>query len=263
MGEFILIVIIIAVVIFLMRVFRSYMIRRTKIDLGVTQVLNDGAHVESMDSDIEASSDLPFDGSVKASFFASYLTLRESSAGFIGNYYALVNAYLFKWETEGILETEMTSDLVVYPTFSDEIKPTGEIEEELYEILHSTGIEDGGSLNCGELHDWVKKILALGEQELLETGDVEFDQKDRIRFTRQGYDKSLSHPSFEKYFETLTPATFSEMDHQRQTQELSFALLLDFTEEIEALVEEYLDAPRLLQIANRVWRIYAEDRDML
>ena len=257
MGEFIIIVIIIAVVIFLMRVFRSFMIRRTKISLGVTQVLNDGSHAESLDSDIEASSKLPFDGSVKASFFASYLTLRES--GLSGNYFALASAYLFKWETEGILQTEMTSDLIVYPTFSDDSKPTEEIELELYEILKANDIEDGGVLDYDKLAQWGKKIIALGEQELLETGDAAFDQKDRIRFTKEGYQKSLSHFSFEKYFENLTLTMFSKMDHQRQLQELSFALLLDFTEEIEALVKEDSDALELLQIANRVWRIFKEE----
>jgi len=258
MFELIVIVILIAVVILLMRVFRSFMIRRSKINLGVIQILNDGALVETLNKDIMASSDLPFNGSVKASFFASYLTLRES--GFSANHYGLVSAYLFKWETEGILQTEMTKDSLVYLTFIDEQKPTAEIELELYEILKSNGIEDGGYIERTVLHDWSKKILALGEQELLETGDVAFDQKNRIRFTRQGYNKSLSHPSFEKYFEHLSSTTFNEMDDQRQLQELSFALLLDLTEEIAEIIEpSSSETPEILKIANRVWRIFKEE----
>ena len=260
MGDLIIIVIIIAVIAFFMRVFWSFMVRRTKINLGITQILNDGSHAESMEKDIEASSNLPFNGSVKASFFASYLTLRES--GLCVDYYTLVNAYLFKWETEGILSTKMNGDLIVFPTFSEKSKPTGEIELELYEILNDKAIEDGGGLDYGDLAHWGKKILALGEQELLETGDVAFDQKDRIRFTKQGYQKSLSHSSFEKYFESLTLSTFSKMDYQRQLQELSFALLLDLTEEIEALIGENADVLELLQMANRVWRIFREDREL-
>ena len=256
MSELIIIVIIIAIIALLMRVFKSFMTRRTKINLGVIQVLNDGAFVESMDNDIIASSDLPFSGSIKASYFANYLTLRESGYG--GNYYGLVSAYLFKWETEGILKTEMT-DSVVYLTFDDENKPTEEIELELYEILKSNGIEDGANIDYALLEDWSKKILALGEEELLETEDVAFDQKGRIRFTKQGYYRSLSHRSFEKYFENLTPATFNEMDDQHQLQELGFALLLDFTEEIESIIDPDSEAPELLQIANRVWRVFEEE----
>jgi len=235
------------------------MVRRTKINLGVIQILNDAALVETMDSSIIASSDLPFNGSVKASFFASYLTLRESG-WFKGNYYGLVSAYLFKWETEGILQTEMTEDLVVYLTFDSQKKPTAKIELELYKVLKSNGIEDGGQIDYSLLQDWTKKILALGEEELFKSGDVAFDQKDRIRFTRQGYNRSLKHPSFEKYFESLTPVTFSELDSERQLQELSFALLLDFREEIESIAKsDDEEVPELLQIANRVWRVFAEE----
>jgi len=232
------------------------MTRRTKINLGVTQILNDGAFVESMDSDIIASSELPFNGSIIASFFASYLTLRES--GFGGNYHGLVSAYLFKWETEGILQTEMT-DCGLQLTFDSKNKPTEEIELELYEILKLNGIEDRGEFDHSILEDWLKKTLALGEAELLETEAVAFDQKGRIRFTKQGYYKSLSHRSFEKYFENLTFATFNEMDNQRQLQELSFALLFDFIEEIEEIIGDNSNVPEILQIANRVWRVFAEE----
>ena len=261
MGAFIAIVIIIAFVLVFSVASSSLKTRQRKIYWGNIQILNDGTLVETKYSDIEASSDLPFNGSIKASFFASYLTLRES--GFGGNYYALVSAYLFKWETEGILETKMTSGLIVYLTFKDDRKPTGEIELELYEILKTNGLEDGNSLNCDELHSWVKKILALGEQELLETGDAAFDQQNRIRFTKKGYYKSLNHNSFIKCFENLTLSTFSKIEYQRQLQELSFALLLDFTEGIANLVEWESNTPELLQIANRVWRIFAEERALI
>ena len=256
MGDLIIFVIIIAVVILLMRVLRSFVTRRAKINLGILQVLNDGALVESMDSKIMASSDLPFSGSIKASFFASYLTLQES--GYNGNYYGLVSAYLLKWETEGLLRTEMESEGVVYLTFTNNRKPAEEVELELYQILKSNGIEDGGFIDYSTLQDWIKKILALGEQELLEKEDVAFDQKGRIRFTRQGYKKSLGHPSFEKYFKNLTPATFSESDSERQLRELVFALLLDLIEDIEEIVDN--NAPEVLQIANRVWRVFTEEK---
>jgi len=206
-----------------------------------------------MNNDIKANSELPFNGSIMASFFASYLTLRES--GFNGNYYGLVSAYLLKWEVEGILQTEMTSDLIVYPTFDHKRKPTHAVELELYEILKSNNIEDGGHIDDDALQDWSKKILALGEQELLETGDVAFDQKGRIRFTRQGYDHSLSHPSFEKYFENLSLPTFCNLDPQRQQQELSFALLFGLIEEIEEYINSNQNVPKVLQMANRVWRV--------
>ena len=256
MGDLIIFVIIIAVVILLMRVLRSYVMRRTKINLGIMQVLNDGALVESRDGNIMASSDLPFNGSIKASFFASYLTLHES--GYSGNYYGLISAYLLKWETEGLLQTEMNSSGVVFLTFGSNRKPAEEIELELYNILKSNGIEDGGSIDYSVLQDWIKKILALGEQELLEKEDVAFDQKGRIRFTRQGYKKSLGHPSFEKYFTTLTSTTFNELDSERQQRELVFALLLDLNEKIEEIVDN--NAPDILQIANRVWRVFAEEK---
>ena len=258
MSDLFILAVIIAVVVLLLRVLRSYVTRRTKINLGVMQVLNDGALVESMDSNIMASSDLPFSGSIKASFFASYLTLHES--GYNGNYYGLVSAYLLKWETEGLLQTEMNSDGIVFLTFVNNRKPSEEIELELYKILKSNDIEDGGSINYPMLQDWIKRIIALGEQELLEKEDVAFDQKRRIRFTRQGYHKSLSHPSFEKYFKNLTPTMFNELDSERQLRELVFAILLDLTVEIEDIIDN--DASEVLQIANRVWRVFQEEKEM-
>jgi len=253
MSELITIVIIIAVVALLMRAFKSFMTRRTKINLGVIQVLDDGALVESMNSHIKASSKLPFNDSIIASFFASYLSLRESRFG--PNYHGLLSTYLFKWEREGLVKTELISETEARLTFADASLPTEEIELELYEILKANNMTGESEFDYELLHDWGKKVLALGEAELLETEDVAFDRKERIRFTRQGYDKSLSHGSFEKYFMNISFATFCEMDDLRQQQELSFALLFELTEEIEEYVDSNSNAPELLQIANRVWRV--------
>jgi len=253
MNELIGIGIIIAIVALLMWVYKGIMTRHTKIKLGIIQVLDDGAVVESMNSDIKPSSELPFNGSILASFFASYLVMRESGVG--ANSHGLLSTYLFKWETKGIIKTELITDAEVHLTFDDTLLPTEAVELELYEILKSNDMFGDAGIDYDLLHDWSKKMLALGEAELLETGDVAFDQKDRIRFTRQGYDKSLGHGSFEKYFRDISFSTFCEKDYQRQEQGLSFVLLLELTEEIEEYVNSNQNVPEVLQIANRIWRV--------
>jgi len=253
MNELMIVIIIVATIALLMRVYKSIVTKHTKIKLGVIQILADGAVVEAMNHQIQASSELPFAGSIPASFFANYLVMRESGYG--ANYHGLLSAYLFKWEMAGIVKTELVSETDVYLTFDDTVMPTEEIELELYEILKSNDMFRAPGFDYTLLHPWDKKILAIGENELLEAKDVAFDQKGRIRFTRQGYDQSLSHGSFEKYFRDISSATFCKMDPKRQQQELSFALLLELTEEIEAYVKAGQNVPEVLQIANRVWRV--------
>ena len=252
MVEIIVIVLIVGIFWLLMRAYKSFITRRMKMKLGVVQVLNDGAIVEAMDADILPSSELPFNGNLLASFFATYLVMRESKGA--GNWHGLLSAYLFKWEIEGIIQSEMTSETDARLIFT-EIVPTEAIELELYEILKSNDMFGDAGFDYDKLKDWSKKVLALGEAELLEAKDVAFDQKGRIRFTRQGYKKSLDHGSFAKYFMTLSSVTFCELDFQRQQQELSFALLLELTEDIEKVVGTNGNVSVVLKAADRVWRV--------
>ena len=254
MNELIIIIIIVAVIALLVRAYKWIMTRHWKIKLGVIQILDDGSIVESLDQEIKASSELPFSGNLLASHFARYLALRE--AGFGVNQYGLLSAYLFKWETAGFVQTEMIADSEVRVAFNDTGAPTEEIELELYQILRSNDVFGEAGFNHDLFQDWGKKVLALGEKDLLETKDVAFDKKDRIRFTRQGYDQSLSHRSFEKYFKDLSLSTFSKMDEKRQKQALSFALCLELTEEIEEFINANGSALEILQVANRVWRAF-------
>jgi len=253
MNELIGVGIIVAIAALLMWVYKRIMVRHTKMKLGIIQVLADGAVVESMNHEINPSSDLPFNGNIIASFFASFLVMRESGVG--ANYYGLLSMYLFKWELAGIIKTKMITDAEVHLTFDDTKRPTTEVELELYEILKANDMFGAPGMDVNLLHDWSKKMLALGEAQLLETKDVAFDSKDRIRFTRQGYDKSLGHGSFEKYFRDISFSTFCEMDAHQQERELSFALLLGLIEEIEAHVNSNQNVPEVLQIANRVARV--------
>jgi len=248
MTELIVIAFIIGFILFAMWLYKSVMIRQTKLKLGITQILNDGSIVEAMDHEIIASSQLPFDGDLLASFFATYLTMRESKGA--GNWSGLISTYLFQWEVDGLIKTSLDSDGRPHLTFND-VKPTTEIELELYDILKSNHLTD---FDYDLLKDWSQKVLALGEQALLELGDIAFDQKGRIRFTREGYDKSLSHGRFAKYWMDLSLLTFNEFDQKRQQQELSFALLLELTDKIQAFVSENSNASDILQIANQVWR---------
>lgn len=253
MNELIIVVVIIAVIGLLVRAYKWIITRHWKIKLGVIQILDDGSVVEALDQAIKASSDLPFDGHLLASHFARYLTLRESGYG--ANHHGLLSTYLFKWETAGMVQTQMMSDSEVRLTFNDTLIPTEEIELELYQILNSNEMFSDSGFNSDLLQDWGKKVLALGEARLLETSAVAFDQKGRIRFTKQGYDHSLSHRSFEKYFKDLSVSTFCKMDIKRQEQELSFALCLGLTDQLVKLVDSNGKASEVLQIANRAWRV--------
>lgn len=248
MNELIVILIIVAVITLLVRSYKWITTRHWKIKLGVIQILNDGSVVEALDADIKASMELPFGGHLLGSHFAGYLTLRESGAR--ANHYGLLSAYLFKWERKKIVQTEMTTKTESHLTFNENPLPVDEIELELYQILKSNEI-----FNDDLLQDWGKKVLALGEAALLETEDVAFDQKGRIRFTKKGYDRSLSHRSFEKYFKDLSVSTFYEMDEALQEQTLSFALCLGLVDEIERLADTNSKQSEILHVVNRVWRV--------
>ena len=255
MNEIIIIIIIILIILLLTRVYKRIMTRHWKIKFGVIQTLNDGTLVESKNSDITANSALPFDGRILASLFASFLIGRELGTGI--DYYGAVSQYLFNWEVEQLIKTEMVTDTQAHLIFNDTAMPTEEIELELYDILKSNDMTSSEKFS-NQLHlldGWGKKVLALGERALLETGDVAFDQKERIRFTKKGYTQSLRHASFSKYFTNLSLTTFCEMDILRQKQELSIALRLDLVEDIEKLALSNANVPEVLKIANRVWRV--------
>ena len=228
------------------------MARHWKFKLGAIQRLNDGTLAETKKDEIPASLILPFEGRLLSSFFASYLSTRES--GFRPAYYELISCYLFQWEIRGIITTELTENNQIHISFHDRNLLTDVVEQELYDILSVNSLT--GYMDKDEIHlfDWGQKVLALGETELLETNDVAFDQKGRIRFTKQGYDKSLAHASFEKYWENLSFITFYELDEQRQKEIIIVALSRSLTEEIEAFAREVDPVPEVLQIANRIWR---------
>jgi len=245
MIELMTIVLIIMLVLFAMWLYKKIMIKQTKSRLGITQILNDGSIVEAIDRDIIASSQLPFDGKLLASFFATYLTMRESRGA--GNWSGLMSAYLFRWEVEGLIKTSVDANQRLHIVFND-AKPITEIELEFYDILNANDLL---AFDYDLLKDWSQKVLALGEQALLETGDVAFDQKNRIRFTREGYDKSLDHGRFAKYWLDLSLAIFNELDDKRQREQLCFALLLELIDENS---DVYSDMSEELQIASRVWR---------
>jgi len=247
MNELMVILLIVILILFAMWLYKKVLTRQTKMRLGITQILNDGAIVEARDQDIIASSELPFDGNLLASFFATYLTMRESKGA--GNWSGLISAYLFQWEIDGLIKTTIDADNRLRIRFIDEVRPMIDIELELYDILKSNDIAE---FDFDLLRDWSKKVLAVGEQELLETEDAAFDQKGRIRFTRGGYEKSLSHGSFIKYWISLSLTTFNQLDDHRQKQELIFALLLELTDEIQVFVNENNKACDILEIANRV-----------
>ena len=255
MNEVIVMMVILVLVLLLMRVYKGIMMRRWKIKFGVIQILNDGTLAESKNSDIIASSELPFNGSMVASLFASYLIGRELRAKI--DYDGALGQYLFNWEVNGLIKTEMITHLKARLIFNDPVMPMAEIELELYEILKSNDMINSEKITS-QLHlldGWGKKLLALGEKELLETGDVAFDEKNRIRFTSCGYDQSLGHARFTKYFMNHSLTTFCKMDQKRQQQELSMALRLNLRQEIEKLVDSNTEVPEILKIANRVWRV--------
>ena len=235
-----------------MRIYKSHMTKQTKLKLGVSQILNDGAIVEAMESDIKPNSQLPFEGRILASYFASYLTTRE--AGYMANYYGLISSYLLKWEHEGIVKSELPDNKKVYFEFNDQKSPTMGIELELYDLLKTNRLTGIIKEDYELLQNWIKKTLALGEQELLATSEVAFDAKGRVRFTKKGYEASLLQAGFEKNFLNLSLTTFKKQETEHQKQTLIFALLLDFTEEIENFTNSNEEVPEIIQIANRVWR---------
>lgn len=249
MSELVIVALFIGFIWLLARMYRSYMIRQTKFKLGIAQILSDGTVVETMDHQIEADSTLPFEGRLLALFFATYLIMREQKDA--GNWTGLISAYLFKWEMAGLITSEHFDESVTRFTFHDGKKPIDAIEIELYDILKSN-LESGFDFDL--LQDWSQKVLAMGEKELLETSDVAFDAKGRIRFTSAGYDRSLSHGRFAKYWRSLSAATVCEKDETRLFQELSVALLLNLTEEIESFAIKRDEVSEMLLIANRVWR---------
>lgn len=246
--EILMIVLIVLLILFAMWLYKKVLTKQTKMRLGITQILNDGSIVEAMDQEIMASSHLPFDGDLLASFFATYLTMRESKGA--GNWVGLLSAYLFQWEVDGLIQTTIDEDNQLQFTFY-EAELTSEIELELYDILKSNG---GISFDDELLKNWSRKVLAFGEYILLESGNVAFDIKNRIRFTKEGYHKSLDHGRFAKYWMDVDWAAFSKLSDQRQKEELSFAMLYELTEEIEGFIEGGGASSEMLEIANRVWR---------
>jgi len=219
-------IIIILLILLGMWVYKKVMTKKVKIKLGVIQVLNDGAIVETMNKDIKASSELPFDGNLLASFFAIFLTIRESAAN--PNWTNLINAYLLKWASVGLVQI-IDGRL----SLSIDDVPDEQIERKLFEILNEEDILLN-NLNNERLSDWGKHALALGETILTQNEDADFDTSGRIRFTRKGYNKSLSHAKFALYFFEISDS-FYDLDKNRQTNELCFAILLGLEEEINKL----------------------------
>ena len=225
------------------------LLRRIGLKFNRNLVLDDGTKVEDNGEEIPPSSELPFEGRVLATFYAVDLVMPFRTC-----YYELISVYLFKWELVGIVKTELVTDFEQRLIFNEDVIPTSVLELELYELLKHNKLTGSSYEDKKLLSGWGKRVLAAGEIELLETKDVALGKSGRIRFTKQGYDKLLSHVSFEKYFMNLSFTTFDKMDHQRQKEEISFALLLSLTEEIEEFVNSNLKVPEMLQVANRVWR---------
>lgn len=249
MIELIIIAALVGFIWLLARAYRSYMVRKTKLKLGVAQILSDGRIVEVMERDIKTDATLPFEGRFLSSFFASYLIMRENADA--GNWQGLIAAYLFKWEVEGFIRSELTDDKTLKLTFCKENESTDALELELYEALK---LNHDAEFDFALLKEWSKKVLAAGEKELLETEDVAFDAKGRIRFTASGFDKSLSHGKFAKYWRKLSLSTVCELDDERLFQELTAALQLELIKDIKRIIgEDDQLVPELLKIAYRVW----------
>lgn len=252
MIEIIVLILLGGLIWLLLRAYKSYITTKTKFKLGVAQQLNDGRIVETMNKDIVTQKELPFENPL-GTYFLNYLVTRESGKE-LGNWQGLLSYYIFKWELAGNITTEFTSSfgVMVEPKKAPDV---GDMHERtLYELLEASNFFKDLDFNGPQLIGWFKTALAHGEKLLVDTSDGAMDGKGRIRLTESGYQKSLDHGGFAKYWYTLTPGVFAAQNEKTQNQLLAGALLLEMYEDIENLTTKSTKPSFGLTVANKSWR---------
>lgn len=219
--------------------------RRAKIKLGVIQVLNDGAIVESKDEDIRKISFMTLKYDTHAHYFMTFLTKRESDEKH-GNWHGLVSYYLCNWELNGNVNTDLTSEEELVVSYVKQ--PVDPTECELYNILKNNDLLVSKDFNNEEFRGWLNSVLAAAEKSLIESGHVAFDKKGRVRFTKKGYKVSLEMGGFLKYWENLGFFRYKQLYENQKRYRVGYALLFELYETLDkySIDDEFLD------IAKRV-----------
>ena len=214
-------------------------------------ILSDGTKIKKHNTPIIASPSLPFDGNVFATYYAKEML--EYDLEINGDWVCeIVEYYLFKWATDGIIEVDLDSGEMPI-IFKDWEKPLEELELELFEVVKKAGVD----LFDDDVHEqysaWGKKIAKIGEDELLQLAVIAKDSEGVMRFTPSGYKQAVYIKSFDQFIEEVDFShEFQLLDEQTQKQQLGMALLIGATENIEEYVMEHEPTRGLIKLADDI-----------
>lgn len=212
--------------------------------------LSDGVTVRKPRlKDVAASNILPFNGSLPATYYA----LKKIGHAFAGS--TALGSYLMKWEAEGIISIEKIGKKKINIIFNQTTTSLPQVELSLYDILRQAA----GShevLSKAQLEKWIneadgyseivkweEELATVGEQELLVSGSVEADEKGKIRFTQQGFEKIVGMYGFMKYlreFESFQKE--NDMHMELWGDYLIFATLLGMADDMKEYFKLHGDA---------------------
>lgn len=156
-----------------------------------------------------------------------------------GNSHLALGTYLLLWHEQGFLEGD--GDRL---TFLADQPPLPEIEAKLFQLLknkaNSKGILTAKRVgkwmaNSNKCARWQEELQSLGKKELLAAGILGKDDRNKIRYTPEGFNQLLELWGYEKYLQ--------EFDGSSPLREMDFvlAVLLGLDHTMEGFTERYPD----------------------
>ena len=119
-----------------------------------------------------------------------------------------ISAYLMKLQYIGVLDFGKIGKKNIIIQLKTSSMQLSQVEQSLYDLLLEISDEDG-KLSSAYSENWEllgkgvamweKKVLGIGENELLDMGVLAFDEKEKVRFTEYGYDRLVDFWGYIKH----------------------------------------------------------------